>query len=166
MECGPAAESTARSTRPLHLPLLHPVIVIVIVVVPINQHYHHYHRCCHHHRRWIRSTPLKNGGDHSFGSRFGPLRNRPPVFWCHFLESWRQDGENREKTRKNGAKMGEIWPKKKSAGRRSIIEGSVRAPFAPSSLLPKPQRSCLHIQTTCTTRRLGGTRGTPWRRAT
>eukprot|EP01045_Picozoa_sp_COSAG04_P022327 COSAG04_NODE_2507_length_3994_cov_3.489859_1_plen_128_part_10 len=43
------------------------------------------------------------GGDHSFGGRFRPLRNRPPVFWCHFLESWRQDGENREKTRKNGA---------------------------------------------------------------
>ena len=73
----------------------------------------------------VRLTPLKNGGDHSFGSRFGPLRNRPPVFWCHFLESWLQDGENREKTRKNGAKMGEIRPKKKSAGRRSIIEGTV-----------------------------------------
>ena len=73
----------------------------------------------------VRSTPLKNGGDHSFGSRFRPLRNRPPVFWCHFLESWRQDGENREKTRKNGAKMGEIWPKKKSVGCPSIIEGSV-----------------------------------------
>ena len=28
----------------------------------------------------VRITPLKNGGDHSFGSRFGPLRNRPPVF--------------------------------------------------------------------------------------
>ena len=65
------------------------------------------------------------GGDHSFLGRFRPLRNRPPVFWCHFLESWRQDGENRERTRKNGAKMGEIWPKKKSAGRRSIIEGTV-----------------------------------------
>ena len=65
------------------------------------------------------------GGHHPFGGRFRPLRNRPPVFWCHFLESWRQDGENREKTRKNGAKMGEIWPKKKSAGRRSIIEVSV-----------------------------------------
>ena len=71
----------------------------------------------------VRSTPLKNGGDHSFGSRFGPLRNRPPVLWCHFLESWLQDGENREKTRKNGAKMGEIWPKKKSAGRRPILDG-------------------------------------------
>ena len=22
---------------------------------------------------------LKNGGDHSFGGRFGPLRNRPPI---------------------------------------------------------------------------------------
>ena len=63
------------------------------------------------------------GGDHSFGSRFRPLRNRPPVFWCHFLESWLQDGENREKTRKNGAKMGEIWPNKKSAGRRPILDG-------------------------------------------
>ena len=66
------------------------------------------------------------GGDHSFLGRFRPLRNRPSVFWCHFLESWRQDGENREKTRKNGAKMGEIWPKKKSAGCPSIIEGSVK----------------------------------------
>ena len=71
----------------------------------------------------VRPTPLKNGGDHSFGGRFGPLRNRPPVFWCHFLESWLQDGENREKTRKNGANMGEIWPKKKSAGRRPILDG-------------------------------------------
>eukprot|EP01045_Picozoa_sp_COSAG04_P008522 COSAG04_NODE_474_length_13783_cov_18.185691_1_plen_633_part_10 len=43
----------------------------------------------------VRSTALKNGGDHSFGSRFRPLRNHPPVFWCHFLESWLQDGENR-----------------------------------------------------------------------
>ena len=45
----------------------------------------------------VRITPLKNDGDHSFGSRFGPLRNRPPVFWCHALESWRQDGENSER---------------------------------------------------------------------
>ena len=71
----------------------------------------------------VRPTPLKNGGDHSFGGRFGPLRNRPPVLWYHFLESWRRDGENREKTRKNGARMGEIWPKKKSAGRRPICDG-------------------------------------------
>ena len=35
----------------------------------------------------VRLTPLKNGGDHSFGRRFGPLRHRPPVFWCHFLDS-------------------------------------------------------------------------------
>ena len=62
------------------------------------------------------TAPLKNGGDHSFGRRFGPSRNRPPVFWYHFLESWRQDGENSEKTRKNGAKMGEKWPNKKSVG--------------------------------------------------
>ena len=48
----------------------------------------------------VRPTPLKNGGDHSFGGRFGPLRNRPPVFWRHFLDSWRQDGENSEKTEK------------------------------------------------------------------
>ena len=73
-----------------------------------------------------------------------PLFPRPfstvgtaPVFWCHFLESWRQDGENREKTRKNGAKMGEIWPKKKSAGRRSIIEGTVPRP----SSQPRPPRT-------------------------
>ena len=46
----------------------------------------------------VRPTPLKNGGDHSCCGRFGPLRNRPPVFWRHFLESWRQDGGNREKT--------------------------------------------------------------------
>eukprot|EP01045_Picozoa_sp_COSAG04_P007013 COSAG04_NODE_356_length_16034_cov_11.195168_15_plen_117_part_00 len=71
----------------------------------------------------VRLTPLKNGGDHYCCGRFGPLRNRPPVFWCHFLESWLQDGESREKTRKNGAKMGEIWPKKKSAGRRPICDG-------------------------------------------
>ena len=50
------------------------------------------------------------------------VTERPPVFWCHFLESWRQDGENSEKMAKKRAKMGEIWPKKKSAGRRSIIE--------------------------------------------
>ena len=54
----------------------------------------------------VRLTPLKNGGDHSFGGRFGPLRNRPTVFWCHFLESWRQDGENREKTAKKRGKNG------------------------------------------------------------
>ena len=48
----------------------------------------------------VRSTPLKNGGDHSFGGRFGPLWNRPPVFRCHFLDSWRQDGENSEKMAK------------------------------------------------------------------
>ena len=28
---------------------------------------------------FVRPTPLKNGGDHSFGGRFGPLRNRPPI---------------------------------------------------------------------------------------
>ena len=71
----------------------------------------------------VRSTPLKNGGDHSFGSRFGPLRNRRPVLRCRLLDSGRRDGENSEKTRKNGAKMGEIWPKKKSAGRRPICDG-------------------------------------------
>ena len=68
-------------------------------------------------------TPLKNGGDHSFGSRFRPLRNRPPVFWCHFLEFWCRDGENSEKTEKKRAKMGEIWPNKKSACRRPICDG-------------------------------------------
>ena len=71
----------------------------------------------------VRFTPLKNGGDHSFGSRFGPLRNRPPVLWCHFLDSSCQDGENSEKTEKKRAKMGEIWPNKKSAGRRPILDG-------------------------------------------
>ena len=71
----------------------------------------------------VRPTPLKNGGDHSFGGRFGPLRNRPPVFWRHFLDSWRQDGENSEKTEKKRAKMGEIQPSKKSAGRRPICDG-------------------------------------------
>ena len=35
----------------------------------------------------VRITPLKNGGDHSFGGRFGPLRNRSPVLWCHLLDS-------------------------------------------------------------------------------
>ena len=35
----------------------------------------------------VRITPLKNGGDHSFGGRFGPLRNRPRVFWRRFLDS-------------------------------------------------------------------------------
>ena len=49
----------------------------------------------------VRITPLKNGSDHSFGSRFGLLRNRSPVVWCHFLDFWRQDGENSEKRRKN-----------------------------------------------------------------
>ena len=58
----------------------------------------------------VRLTPLKNGGDHSFGGRFGPLRNRPPVFWRHFLDSWRQDGENSEKMEKKASKMGEIQP--------------------------------------------------------
>ena len=32
-----------------------------------------------------------------FWRRFGPLRN-PIVFWCHFPDSWRRDGE----TAKNG----------------------------------------------------------------
>ena len=71
----------------------------------------------------VRFTPLKNGGDHSFGSRFGPLRNRPPVFWRRLLDSWRQDGENSEKTEKKASKMGEIQPSKKSAGRRPICDG-------------------------------------------
>ena len=35
----------------------------------------------------VRSTALKNGCDHSFGSRFGPLRNRRPVLWCRLLDS-------------------------------------------------------------------------------
>eukprot|EP01045_Picozoa_sp_COSAG04_P004572 COSAG04_NODE_201_length_20457_cov_316.186462_10_plen_68_part_00 len=35
---------------------------------------------------------------------------------------------------KKRAKMGEIWPKKKSAGRRSIIEATVLRP------LPHPKR--------------------------
>ena len=35
------------------------------------------------------------------------------------------DGENSEKMAKKRAKMGEIWPKKKRAGRRSILEGTV-----------------------------------------
>ena len=29
---------------------------------------------------WSSRFPLKNGGDHSCCGRFGPLRNRPPVF--------------------------------------------------------------------------------------
>ena len=33
-------------------------------------------------------------------------------------DSWRQDGENRERMAKKRAKMGEIWPKKKRAGGR------------------------------------------------
>ena len=45
----------------------------------------------------VRPTPLKNGGDHSFGARFGPLRNRPLVFRCRLPDSWRQDGENSER---------------------------------------------------------------------
>ena len=47
----------------------------------------------------VRPTPLKNGGDHSFGARFRPLRNRPPVLWCRWLDSWR-GGENSKKTEK------------------------------------------------------------------
>ena len=35
---------------------------------------------------------------------------------------------NSEKDGKKRAKMGEIWPKNKSVGRRSIIEGSVPLP--------------------------------------
>ena len=49
-----------------------------------------------------------NGGDHSFASRFRPFRNRPPVFWCHVLDSWHQDGKtakNGERTSKNGRDM-------------------------------------------------------------
>ena len=75
------------------------------------------------HQPAVRLAPLKNGGDHSFGGRFGPLRNRPPVFWRLFLDSWRQDGENSEKTGKKASKMGEIQPSKKSAGRRPIRDG-------------------------------------------
>ena len=71
----------------------------------------------------VRLTPLKNGGDHSCCGRFGPLRNRPPVLWRLFLDSWRQDGENSEKTAEKRAKMGEIQPNKKSAGRRPICDG-------------------------------------------
>ena len=74
-------------------------------------------------RHYVRITPLKNGGDHSFGSRFGPLRNRPRVFWCRLLDSGRRDGENSEKTEKKRAKLGEIQPSKKSAGRRPICDG-------------------------------------------
>ena len=38
-------------------------------------------------KRDVRITPLKNGGDHSCCGRFGPLRNRPRVFWRRFLDS-------------------------------------------------------------------------------
>ena len=41
------------------------------------------------------------------------------------LDSWRQDGENSEKTAKSGAKMGEIWPKKRSAGCPSKVVSAV-----------------------------------------
>ena len=53
-------------------------------------------------------TPLKNGGDHSCCGRLGPLGNRPTVFWCHVLESWRQGGQNSENTEEKRVKMGEI----------------------------------------------------------
>ena len=46
----------------------------------------------------VRPTPLKNGGDHSFLPPFSVVAEPPPVFWCRFPDSWRQDGENSENT--------------------------------------------------------------------
>ena len=60
--------------------------------------------------------------------RFGPLRNRPPVVWCHLLESWRQDGENSENMTEKRAKMGETWSIKKSARCPSMLAQQV-SPF-------------------------------------
>ena len=66
--------------------------------------WHRYSECMH----ICEAADEEVGGDHSFLGRFRPLRNRPPVFWCHFLE-------NSEKMAKQRATMGEIWPVKKSA---------------------------------------------------
>ena len=101
----------------------------------------------------VRTTPLKNGGDHSFGGRFGPLRNGLPVLWCPFLESWRQDGENSEKTEKKRAKMGEIQPNKKSAGCPSMLAQQVAfvtaavqvaVPFKSLTIVVPPNRGPLN----------------------
>ena len=58
---------------------------------------------------FVRLTPLTNGGDHSFGGRFGPLRNRPPgplVPLPGFLAPrWRERRKNGEETSKNGRDM-------------------------------------------------------------
>ena len=52
-----------------------------------------------------------NGFGPPFLDRFAAVSDRFSGSWCRFLESWRQDGGNGEKTRKNGEKMGEIRPK-------------------------------------------------------
>ena len=51
-------------------------------------------------------TPL-DGGDHSFGSRFGSLRNRPPVFGAAFRVPG-VETEKRAKKRWKMSKNGEI----------------------------------------------------------
>ena len=49
------------------------------------------------------APPLKNGGDHSFGSRFGPLRNRARSFGA---TCW-IPGVKTERTAKKRRKAGE-----------------------------------------------------------
>ena len=57
-------------------------------------------------RHYVRITPPKNGGDHSFGSRFGPFAEPVPglsVPLSGFLASRRREQrKNGEKTSKNG----------------------------------------------------------------
>ena len=57
---------------------------------------------------------------------FGRYGTGPRSFGATFWNPGVTTEKTAKKPRKNGAKMGEIWPKKKSAGRRSIIEGTVR----------------------------------------
>ena len=47
------------------------------------------------------------GGDHSFG----PLQNRPTVFGCRLLDSWRQDGETSEETEKRAPRVPRVGDK-------------------------------------------------------
>ncbi len=59
-----------------------------------------------------------NGFGPPFLDRFATVSDRFSGSWCRFLESWGQDGGNGEKTRKNGEKMGEKWPKESGSNDR------------------------------------------------
>ena len=86
--------------------------------------------CC------ISASRAPHGTAHSSKERRRPLFWRPfwtvtepaPCLLVPLLDSWRQDGENSEKTAKKRAKMGEIQPSKKSAGCPSMLAQQVSKP--------------------------------------